>query len=76
MNPQLKKIEKVCLNPNEEKKVAIHLQAESFYTFDANGDERLVPGIYDIYVGGSQPDKRSEDLMGVRVEHLEVVVGE
>lgn len=76
MNPQLKKIEKVCLNAKEEKQVVIHLQEESFCTFDVNGDERLIPGIYDVYVGGSQPDKRSEELTGIRVEHLEVIVGE
>jgi beta-glucosidase len=35
--------------------------------FDYDGKCVLEPGIFTVYIGGSQPDPRSEELTGVKV---------
>lgn len=63
-NPQLKGIKKVCLRAGESRKCEIYLPRESFLLTDKEG-ERKMPGCpYEISIGGSQPDTRSEELLG------------
>ncbi len=63
-NAQLKGIKKVFLKEGEEKTVLIYLPAQSFMLFDENGIAQYVAQGYEISIGGSQPDKRSCELMG------------
>lgn len=63
-NAQLKGIKKVFLKAGEEKTVSIYLPAQSFKLFDENGIAQYVAQGYEISIGGSQPDKRSCELMG------------
>ncbi len=63
-NAQLKGIKKVFLKAGEEKTVSIYLPAQSFMLFDENGIAQYVAQGYEISIGGSQPDKRSCELMG------------
>ncbi len=63
-NAQLKGIKKVFLKSGEEKTVSIYLPAQSFMLFDENGIAQYVAQGYEISIGGSQPDKRSCELMG------------
>ncbi len=63
-NAQLKGIKKVFLKAGEEKTVLIYLPAQSFMLFDENGIAQYVAQGYEISIGGSQPDKRSCELMG------------
>jgi beta-glucosidase len=63
-NAQLKGIAKVELLPGESKTVTIHLPAKAFETIEADGSAKLRRGCYQISVGGSQPEPRSEALTG------------
>jgi beta-glucosidase len=63
-NPQLKWFEKVELKAGEEKTIVIALSQASFYLVDEEGKHYIHSGVYQIYVGGSQPDARSCSLMG------------
>lgn len=63
-NPQLKSIVKVPLKAGETKKVEITLEKEAFMLFNKVGKKELRSGKYRIFVGGQQPDARSEKLTG------------
>ncbi len=69
-NAQLKKIMKVSLAAGEKKELDISLDKESFMIFNKDGIQELRKGTYHIFVGGQQPDARSEELTGKKVEHL------
>lgn len=71
-NPQLKKIKKLLLASGEQKECVIDLPVAALKLCDVNGEKVLHHTIYDIYVGGQQPDERSEELTGKKVEHLEL----
>ncbi len=72
-NAQLKAFTKVELKPGEEKQVSIHLPVEAFSLCDEEGNRRVAPGSYTVFVGGSQPDQRSAALMGKKPLQLEVI---
>ena len=63
-NPQLKGIAKVFLKAGEEKEAEVILKADAFELYDENGETYIYPGAYTVYAGGSQPDSRSEKLLG------------
>ncbi|MCI2047992.1 MAG: glycoside hydrolase family 3 C-terminal domain-containing protein [Faecalibacterium sp.] len=67
---QLKGIAKVELVPGEEKTVTIHLPAKAFLSVEADGKALLHHGTYQISIGGSQPEPRSETLNGHTVAVL------
>lgn len=71
-NAQLKGICKAALLPGEEKEVSIHLPMEAFMLYDEKGVKRLEKGEYTVYIGGSQPDTRSEKLTGKTIPGLTV----
>lgn len=71
---QLKYIVKLPLKAGEEQTIAIHLPMDAFMLYNENGKKELCSGHYNIYVGGQQPDKRSEQLTGHIVEKLEIDV--
>lgn len=63
-NPQLKGIRKVSLKPGESKEVTVTLPLEAFALYDEQAVNRVEAGEYCVYMGGSQPDERSSQLMG------------
>ena len=67
---QLKAIRKVTLKPGEEKKVSIHLAKDAFGLCDKEGNFRICKGEAKVYVGGHAPDRRSEELTGVKVQSV------
>ena len=69
-NAQLKAIRKVTLRPGEEKKVSIHLAKDAFGLCDKEGNFRTRKGEAKVYVGGQAPDRRSEELTGVKVQSV------
>lgn len=71
-NPQLKKIVKVPLKAGETKKIEAMLPREAFMLYDENGEHVLYPGTYRIYMGGSQPDARSQELTKKEVCHFQI----
>lgn len=70
-NAQLKKIQKVSLKAGEEKKIKMELTKEAFEVYDQAGNP-VISQAYDIYIGGQQPDARSEKLLGEKCIHMEV----
>lgn len=63
-NPQLKAIRKVRLQPGEEQTVSVHLPLEAFGLYDEAGNRSIRQGVYTVYAGASQPDRRSRSLTG------------
>lgn len=64
-NATLKAFHKVELQPKETKRVEIKLPLTAFATVDEQGKESVHKGEYTVYIGGTQPDKRSVSLTGV-----------
>ncbi|MBQ5932612.1 MAG: glycoside hydrolase family 3 C-terminal domain-containing protein [Lachnospiraceae bacterium] len=71
---QLKALKKVHLAAGEEKEVTISLDENAFGLFDENGEWKLNPGNYKIYIGNQQPDRRSEELTGKKCIGISVIV--
>lgn len=63
-NPQLRGLRKVPLNAGEERTIALTLPYEALAWVDDAGEEAVRPGRYQVYVGASQPDARSVELLG------------
>jgi beta-glucosidase len=74
---QLKGIKKTNLEPGEEKKISFSLSPRQMALINEDGKCILEPGFFKIYVGGSQPDKRSLELTNTQVQNIEFeLVGE
>lgn len=71
-NAQLKGIRKVTLKPGESKEISVKLPLEAFALYDEQAVNRVSEGNYLIYIGGSQPDSRSEKLTGKKIASLQV----
>lgn len=71
-NPQLKKIVKVPVKAGETKKIEVSLPKEAFMLYNEKGERVLYPGMYHVYIGGSQPDERSLELTGKAVSHFQI----
>lgn len=63
-NAQLKGLKKVSLKKQEMAHVEIHLPAESFALYNEAGELKVREGKCTVYVGTSQPDARSKELLG------------
>lgn len=61
---QLKGVRKINLKPGQEKEVDFELTPRQMALIDNDGNCILEPGIFEVFVGGSQPDKRSIKLTG------------
>jgi Glycosyl hydrolase family 3 C terminal domain. len=72
INPQLKAVAKVNLEAGEKKIVSLDIPFEAFIVFDENGREYIDNASYRIFVGGSQPDKRSIVLKNQPVLNMSV----
>ncbi len=73
-NAQLKGICKVSLKPGESKEVVVTLPLAAFALYDEEAVNRVAAGDYLVFIGGSQPDKRSAELTGKRPVQLLVKV--
>ena len=71
---QLKALKKVHLEANEEKEVTISLDEKAFGLYGENGEWKLNPGTYKVYIGNQQPDKRSEELTGKKCDAISVII--
>jgi beta-glucosidase len=67
---QLKGLKKVSLKPGESKELKFELTPRQMAFIDNNGKCILEPGIFDIYIGGSQPDEISQKLSGTKVSKV------
>lgn len=71
-NHQLKGIKKVFLKAGEETEVSITLPAKAFALYDGEGQFVLNAGSYEVFLGTSQPDKRSILLTGKAPDKFKV----
>ncbi|WP_319559151.1 glycoside hydrolase family 3 C-terminal domain-containing protein [Marispirochaeta sp.] len=67
-NWELKAVRKLNLKPGEETEVRFTLTDRHMTMIDDKGRRILEPGQYTVYIGGSQPDKRSTRLTGSEVQ--------
>ncbi|MCD8142174.1 MAG: fibronectin type III-like domain-contianing protein, partial [Clostridiales bacterium] len=75
-NAQLKALTKLALQPGQRQEVTLHLPLSAFALCDETGTAVVEPGEYTVYVGTSQPDRRSEALLGFAPQKLSVTAGE
>ena len=65
---QLRGVKKIHLAPGEEQEVKFTLTPRQLALIDHDGKAVLEPGMFEIYIGGSQPDRRSVSLTGTQVK--------
>jgi len=58
----LKGFERIRLKPGETRQVQFTLTPKMLQSINDKGEAVVLPGDYHIYIGGSQPSKRSEEL--------------
>ena len=61
---ELRGVNRINLEPGESKKVSFVLTPEMMTCVAEDGRRILEPGQFKVFVGGQQPDSRSEDLTG------------
>ena len=59
-------LDDAALKQGEETTVCLSIPKDALYTYHADGSRCVEAGSYTLWVGGSQPDKRSEALTGVK----------
>jgi beta-glucosidase len=64
---QLKGIKKIYLSPGEEKEFTFELTPRHLALINNDGKCILEPGDFEVFIGGSQPDRRSIELTNVEV---------
>jgi beta-glucosidase len=55
---------RIMLQPGASESVAFELSPHALSLIDTEGQRKLEPGQFSIFVGGSQPDARSVELLG------------
>jgi len=65
---ELKGIRKITLNPGQEKQVCFKLTPRQMALIDNDGNCVLEPGVFEVFLGGSQPDERSIKLTGTNLQ--------
>jgi beta-glucosidase len=70
----LKGVRKVTLKPGEHTEVKFELTPRQLALIDNDGKALLEPGKFELFIGGSQPDARSEKLTGTKVQKAIFVV--
>ena len=71
---ELKGVERIHLEPSEKKTVEFNITPRQMALIDEQGRCLLEPGQFRVYVGGQQPDRRSEVLTGKEVLSCEFEV--
>jgi len=71
---QLKGFQKVSLAPGQEKIVTFEVLPRDMALINEQGKRVLEPGSFEVYIGGSQPDKRSRELTKTDVVTFEFEV--
>ena len=66
--------QRVALNPGESAEVSFTVKNESLRVVAEDGSRFVEPGEFILYVGGGQPDARTEKLTGQKVLSVPFVV--
>ncbi len=59
---------RIHLKRDEEMDVEFDIKPEQMAMVDDEGRSILEPGLFQVFVGGSQPDERSQKLTGAKVQ--------
>jgi len=65
---QLKGVRKIKLKAGQEKEVDFELTPRQIALIDNDGNCILEPGVFEVFIGGSQPDDRSIKLTGTDLQ--------
>lgn len=65
---------RIYLKKNEKKTVEFTVKSNSMRIVDEDGKRYIEPGNFKLFVGGCQPDKRSEELLNTKVNSIEFEV--
>lgn len=71
---QLRNTKSVKVQANGQVEVTLELVPRDFATITEEGKCVLVPGMYNVYLGGQQPDTRSKELTGQEVTCFQVEI--
>ncbi|QUI25621.1 glycoside hydrolase family 3 C-terminal domain-containing protein [Vallitalea pronyensis] len=71
-NPQLKALKKVRLKAGESQLIQMELPTKAFGLYNKEGVFTLYKGIYRIFIGTGQPDRRTERLTDQKSVMIEV----
>jgi len=64
---QLKGIKIIHLKPGEQEQISFQISPKHTSLINNDGKRMLEPGVFEVFVGGSQPDTRSKCLTGSEV---------
>ena len=64
---QLKGIKILHLKPGQQEEISFELTPKHMSLIDNEGKCILEPGVFEVFIGGSQPDERSYKLTGSEV---------
>ena len=73
-NPCLAGFERVHLDAGQEKKVTITLSKRAFTSVDNEGERKVFSKSFKVFAGFGQPDKRTEELTGVKAVEKDVLI--
>jgi beta-glucosidase len=71
---ELKGFKRIALKKGEENTVTFTIEPRRMAIIDNEGKCILEPGKFEVYIGGSQPDKRSLELTGNEVKKADFEV--
>ena len=71
-NPSLYGFERVHLEAGQEKKVVVELPKKAFTSVDNEGERKVFSKSFKVFAGFGQPDKRTEELTGVKAVSQDV----
>jgi beta-glucosidase len=70
----LRAFQRLRLAARQSQRVEFTLTAHDLSLIDEAGERQLEPGWFRIYIGGSQPDERSQELLGTAPGSTELEV--
>ena len=71
---QLRGVQCVCLLPGESQSVSLTLKARDFAIIREDGSCVVEPGAFKVAIGGQQPDARSAQLTGRKVDIFDIIL--
>lgn len=71
---QLRGVQCVCLLPGEIQSVSLTLKARDFAIIREDGSCVVEPGAFKVAIGGQQPDARSAQLTGRKVDIFDIIL--
>jgi len=76
LNTSLCSFQRIALKAHEEKEIELKVLPVALEEVDENGDRKRESSRFELYVGCSQPDARSEELTGKKPVRVELVLAE